>query len=99
MTLAADILTDLDTMIDTDEFAVSAMLGATPIDVIFNNGYAEELAVAGSKPTATCSASDVASVSFGDPITIPVKGIDTDYTIQNIQPDGTGEALLILEEV
>jgi hypothetical protein len=97
MTLSADILTDLDTMIDTDEFAVSALLsGGVVINVIFDNGYAEELDVAGSKPTATCKASDVVGVSRGNPIIIPVGG--TAYTVQNIQPDGTGETLLILEE-
>lgn len=97
MTLSANILTDLDTMIDTDEFAVPATLGAAIINVIFDNGYTEELDVAGSKPTATCRSSDVESVSRGDPITIPVDG--TAYTIQNLHPDGAGETLLILEEV
>lgn len=94
MTLSADILTDLDTMIDTDDFAVSATLGAATIRVIFDNAYAEDLEITGTNPIATCKASDVATASRGDTITIS----GTDYTIQNIQPDGTGETLLILDE-
>lgn len=65
------------------------------VDVIFSAGYAESQGfVAGNQPTIQVMASLIPGVkkdSF-----VHVKGVD--YTVGEVQPDGTGMVLLLLEK-
>jgi len=78
--------------------AVSAVFNNTPISVIFD---AEHYTAAGegadistSQPMATCRAQDVAGIEQGDSVTVA----GTSYSVADVQPDGTGVVVLILQE-
>jgi len=99
MSLSQDLTTDLDTFLDTTDFAVAATLnGTTAINVIFDAAYEavnlQTGEVEGAAPVAICKSSDVSGVSHGD--TLDVNG--TTYYVRGIQPDGTGLTTLILSE-
>jgi hypothetical protein len=104
MTLAADMLTDLDTFFDTGDFAVSATLtvGSTVTTprVIFSDPYQVISPATGeiatTAPTARGKASDFTSVVVNTS-TIAISG--TTYTIRGKQPSEDGaEVILILSK-
>lgn len=81
--------------LDTDDFAITATVGASSVDGIFNNGYAESFGVvAGSQPTFLCKVSDLPAITLG---TTTAVINSTTYTIVEKQPDGFGLTTLVLE--
>ena len=94
---------NFDNFFDTDDFAVSATWtpsggDATAVIGIFDNEYFEagggEVGAEGSKPAFHCETADIPNAAQGDAIVINT----VNYLIINIQPDGTGQSLLILED-
>ncbi len=93
---------DLLNFFDTDTHGISASVTidgtATSISVILNKEYfaiaGESVDVDGTQPVVTCRSSDVAGIDTSD--TIAISGIT--YNIVNIQPDGTGMTVLILQD-
>ena len=94
---------DFSEFLDTDDFAVSATFtpvvgDPSTITGIFDAEYFEidgdSVGVAGSQPMFLCKTADVAAAKFGDALTVNA----VNYKIVNIQPDGTGLTMLILEQ-
>lgn len=93
---------DLDAFLSTEEHAIEATykaggIGAgVPVDVIFDNEYAEPLPLmAGTSPAALGKASDFASWTDADTLTID--GVV--YRLTNSKPQDDGAfALLTLEK-
>lgn len=94
---------DLGDFVDTDDFAVAAVItlqsGQTrPVNGIYEGPYVK--AALGdteqdtAAPTFHCKAADVVGVKRGDGITIPGEGAFGILT--HPQPDGTGMAILEL---
>lgn len=79
----------------TDFAATSATLGGTAVSGIFDNGYAEAFGMDGSAPSLTLKSSAAAAAAHGTAVV--VDGVN--YTVQGIEPDGTGVTKLILEKV
>lgn len=91
---------NFDDFFETDGFAVAATYtpdggSASTVNGILDNTYVDALGVESSSPVFHCAASDVSGVAHGDALTVSGTG----YTIHGVQPDGTGQVLLILEEV
>lgn len=86
---------DLDVFLDTDEFAVPAVLpGAVTVNVIFDNQYASPFDISASRPSCLGKSSDLDSLLFG--AEIAVDGVD--YVVRSVEPDGTGMTRLLLEK-
>ncbi|HDK41519.1 MAG TPA: hypothetical protein ENG93_02540 [Nitrospirae bacterium] len=99
MTLKDQLTSDIDMMLDTSEFAVTATYdGSTSVNGIFDNDYEAadlgEGAVEASVPTFLYKSSDISNVQQG--MTLVVNG--TTYKVREIRPDGTGMTLLVLSE-
>lgn len=54
----------------------------------------QERGIASNMPILTCRDSDIAAVTYGDTVTTGGTG----YTVQGVEPDGTGMTVLILEK-
>lgn len=68
---------------------------ATPINALRKKAFALALGeVDGNKPTLECAASDVAGIARDDAIAV---GADS-YVVVDVQPDGKGFVVLILQE-
>lgn len=86
---------DLDVFLDTDEFAVAAILpGSVTVNVIFDNQYASPFDISASRPSCLGKSADLDSLLFGAEIVIG--GVD--YVVRSIEPDGTGMTRLMLEK-
>lgn len=86
---------DLDVFLDTDEFAVPAVLpGAVTVNVIFDNQYASPFDISASRPSCIGKSADLDSLLFGAEIVIG--GVD--YVVRSVEPDGTGMTRLMLEK-
>lgn len=94
---------DIDAFFDTDDFAVAATYtpsggSASTVNGIFDDEYFDEVGgpvgIEGSQPKFMCKLEDVSAVSQGDALS--VGGIT--YQIVNVQKDGTGIVVLVLEE-
>lgn len=98
MTLKSDITSDLDTFLDTDEFAVSITYNSTTIKGIFDDEYKGVNALTGeieaTAPQAIVKTSDVSGIAHGNTLTIN----STTYYVIGIQQDGTGLTILILSK-
>ena len=103
MTLAADMVTDLSTFYDTDDFAVSATLtvgaAVTTINVIFSATFRGLNPASGeiesTAPEARCKASDVSAAVHGS--TLAISG--TTYKVIGKQPTEDGlETILVLSK-
>jgi hypothetical protein len=98
MTLKDDMLTDLDVLIDTDDFAVSITYNSATINGIFDKEFAQtaegEVAIESTVPQVLVKDSDIVGAAHGDVMTI--NGIN--YNIIGIQPDGTGSTLILLSQ-
>lgn len=103
MTLAADMITDLSTFYDTDDFAVSATLTVgstvTTIKVIFSNPFAmvspADGGIESTNPEARCKTSDVSTAVHGS--TLAIAG--TTYKVIGKQPVEDGlETILQLSK-
>jgi hypothetical protein len=104
MTLASDMITDLETFFNTDEFAVSATLtvgaGVTYPKVIFSDPYQMISPASGeiatTAPQARGKASDFTTVVINTS-TLVVNG--TTYIIRDKQPgEDSLEVILILSK-
>ena len=99
--MALESAQDLLNFFDTDTHGKSATVtidgSSSTISVILNNEYfavaGESVDIDGTQPVATCRTSDVANIDTSDSITID----SVNYNITNIQPDGTGITVLILQ--
>ncbi|MGB0131158.1 head-tail joining protein [Chlorobium sp.] len=78
--------------------AVSAVFNSTAISVLFDDEHyaasGEGADISTSQPMVTCRAQDVAGIEQGDSITVD----GTAYSVADVQPDGTGVMVLILQE-
>lgn len=73
-------------------FAVAATYdGATSVNVIFDNGYLEQLGIAGTRPSALGKATDFPAAAVGK--TLLVNG--TTYTIKGREPQDDGALVLL----
>lgn len=78
------------------DFGVAATLAGNAVTVIFDNGYQPGLGeFEGNNPLATIKESSIAGVVHGASLVIGA----TSYTVREIQPDGTGLAVLQLRKV
>lgn len=77
------------------DFGVS-VTGSATFTAIFDHQYLDSLDIVGEKPVLTAAyVSPVTTLSYGDAITVE----GTNYTVIRVEHDGTGWALIILEEV
>jgi hypothetical protein len=96
MTLAEDLLTDLDTFLDTDEFAVMATLtGGGTIRVILTPAFMEVLGVENMELEVEAKYSDISALVQNS--TLVIGGV-TYYIMQTPIDDGTGIARLPLSK-
>ena len=88
MTVALDLLSDLDVFFDTDEFAVAATLsGAISIKVVKSPAFAETLGIENSDLEVLAKYSDVSALVQNSTITI---GGVTYYVMRKPIDDGSG---------
>lgn len=94
--MAVESAADRAALLDTDEFGVTATIGANTFPCINDQEYVEALGVSSQHPVALCdkSVAVTAGAAVGATVTISSQA----YIIRDIQPDGTGLAVLILEE-
>lgn len=100
--MALETAQDLENFFDTETHGTSATVTIngtdSSINVIINKEYfaiaGESVDVDGTQPVVTCRSSDVTGVDTDDTITID----NVTYNIINIQPDGTGVTVLILQD-
>lgn len=85
---------DITEFFDQDDFAVSVTLNGSPVSAIFDDTYADELGVVGTRPTILVATSDTSGVSAGDSAVI---GAVT-YYVEVMRPDGTGVTRILLSE-
>lgn len=73
---------------------VDATINGKAVRVLFDNGFAEALGVAGTNPTAICVAADIDADPTGQTVVIDA----TTYVVTLPRPDGHGMVTLDLEE-
>lgn len=81
---------------DTNDFGVTATVGVNSVDGIFDNEYITAFDTTGTQPVFHCRSSDVSLYSIARGTTLVING--TTYTVQNIEPDGTGMSKLVLSD-
>ena len=96
----AFLLSDIDGMLRTDEFAVAALVLSGDrmgdwITGIYTAPYSEGLGVAGSLPEFVVKDDGTPKPKQGDQIEIS----DSNYRIRSIEPDSTGVLRFELNEV
>jgi hypothetical protein len=79
---------------DATEFGTEVQIGSADVLGLLERGYHEVAGIATTDPTFVCAAADADGVVEGT--TQLVDGADT-YVIRNVEPDGTGLAVLRLE--
>jgi len=77
------------------DFGVPATIAGNPVSVIFDNEYLASLGVESSNPVALADDADVVGLAHGDAVVIGA----VNYTVAEIQPDGTGFTIIELEKV
>ena len=87
---------DRAAMLDTDEFGATATIGAETFPCIQDKEYLETLEISSVHPVALCDESVAMAAGAAVGATVTIDG--TAYKIRDLQPDGTGMTLLILEE-
>ena len=100
--MALETAQDLENYFDTETHGTTATVTingtGSSISVIINKEYfaiaGESVDVDGTQPVVTCRSSDVTGIDTADTITID----SVTYNIVNIQPDGTGITVLILQD-
>ena len=100
--MALETAQDLENFFDTETHGSTATVTingtGSSINVIINKEYfaiaGESVDVDGTQPVVTCRSSDVTGIDTADTITID----SVTYNIVNIQPDGTGITVLILQD-
>lgn len=89
---AADRLT----FFNTEEFGVTATVGAATFPGILDNEYVDTFDVTGTVPVFICDSSSVTLNNITRGISITINS--TVYTVRNIKPDGTGMSVLVLSD-
>lgn len=93
MTLASDLITDLDVFFDDDEFAKEATLPTgVKIKVIVDSSYQELLNVENARTLITGKASDLTSIVQGSTIILD----SVSYSVKEKHPEGDGITVLEL---
>jgi hypothetical protein len=77
------------------DFGIALTLNAVSVRGIFDNGFSNQFSVDGVQPTLMVKSTDAASTVRGHAVVIDT----VSYTVQGIEPDGTGMTRLILEKV
>jgi hypothetical protein len=78
------------------DFGVSATVGGVALTGIFDNAFLETLGItAGSSPSLLIVSSAAPSATHGTSVVVG----GASYTVTAVEPDGTGMALLRLQEV
>lgn len=97
---------DLTPFLQEAEFSTTALIVATGVDVqvIFDDGFDAGLggAFETSQPTALGATQDLQGLGHGSVLMLPsAVGSPTlvEFSVANVQPDGTGMTRLILERV
>lgn len=87
---------DFTAFLDPDEFATAVTVDGNAINAIFDNDYVavglDGVTVESLGPVLLCETADVAAVVQGDPAVVNA----VNYTVAEVQPDGTGMTLLRL---
>lgn len=73
---------------------VDALINGVTVRVLFDNGFADALGVAGTSPTALCIAADIDANPTGQSFVLD--GVT--YEVKTPRPDGHGMVVLELEE-
>ncbi len=113
MSLKNDMISDLDNMLNTDEFAVPATYSpekyaeqhpsnkSCGINGIFDHDFVMINGAESFSPVFDCATRNICGVLHGAKLTIheSIKRLKTDitYTVRGVQPNGTGLTRLILE--
>lgn len=96
MTLRTDITSDLDTFLNSDEFATSVTYNSATINGIFDDAYKGINMTTGevesTDPQVIVKSGDVSGIEHGDTITIN----SITYYVIGIHADGTGITTIIL---
>lgn len=94
--LADYLLSDLDNMLSSSEFAVQATYKEGTVNVLFDNAYegvdVQTAEVESLAPQAICKTADIPKVSHDD--ILKIGGVT--YYIKNVQPDIPGPGLTTL---
>jgi hypothetical protein len=85
----------LNEFFSTDDFAETAVSGATTVYGIFENAYSEDLSSQGTLPIFTCTTTNANLFSVNDILTVS----GTNYYLRVKKPDGAGVTVLVLEKV
>jgi hypothetical protein len=87
---------DFTPFYSVNEFAEAALWkGTVTVNVIFDNAHVEQFGVSSKQPIVRGIEANFAGVLQGD--ALQIKGVN--YTIYEIEPDGTGEVVLFLKKV
>lgn len=103
--MAIETATERAVFFDTDDFATAASYtpsggSASTVNGIFDSEFIEidplsGVGVVSAQPRFACAAADLpAGAAAGDAITIS----GTAYTVRELQADGTGVTMLVLEK-
>lgn len=98
-----DFAGDLDQLISPSDFAVQATWEGNEIPVVFDLAH-EPIetnlgVIEGLGPRAMVKSADVDGIAHGDVLVIPVEGVQTQFKVVGIEPDGRGLTTLVLMEV
>lgn len=91
---------DLTEFFDTDDFAVTATYnGSVTVNGIFDHEYVEvfggDAGHESALPVFTCRTADAPNAAHDDPLVVD----GNNYTVRQVQDDGTGITRLILRSV
>ena len=87
------IETDADRLAMMTLFGELVTVAGAAIRAVFDAAYASPFEIASVSPVLTCREVDVAGVLAGAAVVVRGKN----YVVRNVEPDGTGVALLVLE--
>jgi len=92
--MAVESEADRRQFFNSDDFGVEVTIGASTFDAIFDHEYVETNGMGSHKPVLHCLESDLSAVAID--AVASVSG--TNYIVKEIQKDGTGMAMAILEK-
>lgn len=86
-----EVLSDLD-------FGETIHIDGTPVACVFYKLYVDVFETEGNSPAAMVRSADVVEIAHDQVVTRCVDGVDVDYVVRGVQPDGTGMTILRLVE-
>jgi hypothetical protein len=90
---------DITLFMDVDEFASTGALDHVQVQGIFDNGYTAALdGMSAQVPTFTLPSASCLRTRQGSQLRLPDLGNAGLYTVQAIEPDGTGMTRLVLQK-